>query len=195
LHLAFLSYLVVLRRRIDARQRRGSGLAMADEKSELSSAVCSIARTQRRRFFWAAWWSGAPTRRPFRKPDASNGGAASYEDARREAERVSGRTLSIVEPLWARAWSRILRGQPPFSASELEDGAARPAKPDRPAVSAWAILGLEPGADASAIKRAYREKALVTHPDVGGDATTFRHVQQAYERLSRRAAKPKRRRG
>src|SRR4051812_25508749 len=47
--------------------------------TDLTTAVCSITATQRRRFFWAAWWTGAPCHAPFRRPDAANGGARSAQ--------------------------------------------------------------------------------------------------------------------
>ncbi|MDQ3371023.1 MAG: hypothetical protein M3680_36860, partial [Myxococcota bacterium] len=81
--------------------------------SDLATAVCSITPTQRRRYFWAAWWTGAPQETPFRRPDASGGGARTIEEALRAAERVATRHLVIVEPYWARAWNRVLRGEPP----------------------------------------------------------------------------------
>ena len=49
-------------------------------------------------------------------------------------------------------------------------------------LSVWALLGLTPDADIDQIKRAYRKRALETHPDRGGDAEVFRAVQGAYER-------------
>lgn len=46
------------------------------------------------------------------------------------------------------------------------------------------ILGVDPDADRSEIKRAYREKILETHPDkVGGDGQEFMKVKEAYECL------------
>jgi curved DNA-binding protein CbpA len=60
-------------------------------------------------------------------------------------------------------------------------------------MSAWAILGLTPGADRTALKRAYRMRALETHPDRGGDEARFVEVQRAYERLLARLDAPKRR--
>ncbi|MBA3539390.1 MAG: hypothetical protein H0T79_07150, partial [Deltaproteobacteria bacterium] len=81
--------------------------------ADLSTAVCSITATQRRRFFWAAWWTAEPTEAPFRRPDASNGGASSFEAALAEAEKLAGRHLTIVEPYWARAWNRVLRNEKP----------------------------------------------------------------------------------
>lgn len=50
--------------------------------------------------------------------------------------------------------------------------------------SLYDILGVERGADKEAIKKAYRKKSLVTHPDrPGGDAEEFKKVQKAYEVL------------
>jgi hypothetical protein len=160
---------------------------------ELRSAVCSITKTARKRFFWAAWWTAAPHRSPFRRPDASNGGAKTEEEALAEAERTAGRHLVLIEPYWARAWNRVLRGEappplppPPGTPRKLpvRDPAAR--------ASSWSILGLEPGALPSAIRSAYKKRALETHPDQGGDADAFRDVQRAYERLRERVG-PKRR--
>lgn len=152
---------------------------------QLSTALCSITPTQRRRYFWAAWWTGEPSHAPFRKPDASHGGARSYEEALIEAQSVAGRTLSIIEPYWARAWKSVLRGQDPG----LPPTAARPARPppspDAP-VSAWSVLGLPAGASLAEVKRAYQRRALETHPDQGGDPDAFRAVQRAYEKLLKR---------
>lgn len=145
---------------------------------DLAVAVCSITPTQRRRFFWAAWWTGEPTERPFRKPDASGGGARTAEQALAEAERIAARHLVLIEPYWARAWNRVLRGERPPPRP-----VPRPA-PRRPAArSAWETLGLAPGASVPAIKAAFRRRAFETHPDYGGDAAAFREVQRAYERL------------
>lgn len=54
-----------------------------------------------------------------------------------------------------------------------------------PARQAYEVLGLEPGADKEAIRRAYRQRIKEVHPDTeGGDEAAFRRVRQAYERLS-----------
>lgn len=48
------------------------------------------------------------------------------------------------------------------------------------------VLGVEPGADAAAVKAAYREKVKRAHPDApGGDDEQFRRVNQAYETLKK----------
>ncbi len=167
--------------------------------SDLSTAVCSITPTQRRRFFWAAWWTGAPTHAPFRKPDASNGGAQSLEEALANAERVAGRHLTLIEPYWARAWNRVLRGEAPPAPPKARTPRAarartRPVK-DAPRPSAWSVLGLLPGASLTEVKQAFRKRALETHPDQGGDAERFLELQHAYENVllklaARRRPKP-----
>ncbi len=147
--------------------------------SELASAVCSITITQRRRFFWAAWWSAEPRASPFRAPDASNGGFPTMEAALVEAELRAGRYLVLIEPYWARAWSRVLRGErpPPRPLPRAE----RPTR-SSPA-SAWERLGLPAGASLADVKAAFRERALVAHPDQGGNADAFRELHDAYARL------------
>lgn len=46
------------------------------------------------------------------------------------------------------------------------------------------VLGVPQGCSSAELKRAYRTKALVTHPDKGGDLELFRIVAEAYEVLS-----------
>ncbi|MFB6075195.1 MAG: J domain-containing protein [Haloarculaceae archaeon] len=53
------------------------------------------------------------------------------------------------------------------------------------AAEAYRRLGLEPGADQSAVKAAYRERVKAVHPDTdGGDEERFKRVKEAYERLA-----------
>jgi hypothetical protein len=50
---------------------------------------------------------------------------------------------------------------------------------------AYRTLGLDPGADREAVKRAYRQRVKEVHPDTEtGDEETFKKVNRAYERLS-----------
>ena len=50
---------------------------------------------------------------------------------------------------------------------------------------AYDRLGLEEGADADAVKSAYRERVKEVHPDTeGGDEDEFKRVKTAYERLN-----------
>jgi len=57
------------------------------------------------------------------------------------------------------------------------------------AVNLYAALGLDSGASAEDIKKAYRKAALVNHPDRGGDKEAFQRVQIANEILSDPAKK------
>jgi hypothetical protein len=149
--------------------------------SPLASAVVSITTTQRKRFFWAAWWTHTPQASPFTRPDLSNGGARSHAEALAAANLAAGRHLTLIEPHWAHVWNRILRGETPPTHS------SKPKKPSHiprsSPVSAWTLLGLTPGASLDEIKRAFRKRALETHPDQGGDDEMFRAVRSAYERL------------
>lgn len=164
--------------------------------SELFVAAVSIAPTKRRRFLWAAWWTAAPSRDPFRKPDASEGGARTRDEALRHAEKAAGRALVEVEPLWARAWSRVLMGLPPFPQAAPESTTTTSTAPRasrEPTTSIWQLLGLTPQATIPEIRAAFRQRALVTHPDRGGDPDAFRALRHAHdEALARRTRAGKR---
>lgn len=47
----------------------------------------------------------------------------------------------------------------------------------------WAVLGVDRGADAADIKRAWREKVLRMHPDKGGDSSSWLRLQRAFHVL------------
>ncbi len=159
---------------------------------DLAKALLSITATQRRRYFWAVWWTGAPCEAPFRKPDASGGGARTEDEAHAAAERVVGRSITRTDPYWARAWNRVLRGErpPPRRAPRA------PGQTSTGPRSAWSTLRLSPGATLAEVRKAFRQLALETHPDHGGNADDFRAVQDAYERLvaklARRPERPRR---
>ncbi|MBN8612054.1 MAG: DnaJ domain-containing protein [Deltaproteobacteria bacterium] len=165
---------------------------MTASGASLERAVVSIAKTQRGRFFWAAWWTGAPTFAPFRKPDASGGGASDWYAARADAERTTGRALAEIDSEWAHAFLRTLRGQPAFN-----DGQRRRALGEAPAprpkalqpTSIWDTLGVSASATEIEIRRAYRLRALETHPDRGGTDEAFRAVRAAYDEALRRKRK------
>jgi DnaJ domain len=163
--------------------------------SALFAPVCAIAPTRRRRFMWAAWWTCAPTRSPFSKPDAFAGGARTRAEALAAAERAARCTLAVIEGSWARAWANVLVGAEPWPAKDSNpsgDAVARPRSNAQPEHSIWQTLGLRSGATLVEIKRAYRKRALETHPDRGGSDTAFRAVQAAYESaMKRRKHAPK----
>lgn len=60
--------------------------------------------------------------------------------------------------------------------------------PRSSAVNHWAVLGLQPGADAAALKRAFRQQARRWHPDLNGNdphaEEQFKAVNEAYAVLS-----------
>ncbi len=165
--------------------------------TQLFAPVCSITPTRRRRFLWAAWWSAPPARHPFRNPDASSGGARSHAEALAAAEKAAGAKLIEIEPDWARAFARVLQGQPAFPRTRPDaEARARRAPAASPSVAAsvWSILGVAPNASAADVKRAYRQRALEAHPDRGGSPAAFQALQVAYAEATRRAARPRKKR-
>jgi hypothetical protein len=158
--------------------------------TSLTTAVCSITSTARRRFFWAAWWTAEPSYAPFRKPDAANGGARSLAEALADAERAAGRSLQLIDAYWARAWKRTLRGEDVAPPPEPKSRARPEAKAPR---SSWVVLDVPKDAGAATIRKAFHKKALETHPDQGGDAERFREVLRAFKKLSHPRASRKRR--
>ena len=151
---------------------------------------------------WVAWWTAPPSREPFRKPDAFSGGARSHEEALAQARRAAGVLLVEIEPYWARAWARVLLGRPPWgvraeggasgSARGRSSGRSTTAPPHAAratTTSIWETLGITARATADDLKRAFRRRALATHPDRGGDAEAFRQVQGAFKEAQRRIAR------
>jgi hypothetical protein len=155
----------------------------------LSRAVYAIAKTKRRRYLWCAWWTGEPTARPFRAPDAWGGGARTEDEARALAERAAGRSLDLIEGRWAGAWKRMQAGLPPFpkasgqpSPASTEDARARPVDP-------YALLGTVASASLDEVKTAFRKRALEHHPDHGGSTDAFVALKRAYDTILRRRAR------
>ncbi len=132
---------------------------------------------------------------PFKKPDASDGGATTREEALAAAEKRAGMKLVEIDPLWARAWIRILRGEPAWpSKASREPRAARPeasASSSAETASIWQVLGVGRDVTEAELKAAYRKRALETHPDHGGDEAAFRRVLRAYDEAKRRLRKPR----
>ena len=56
-----------------------------------------------------------------------------------------------------------------------------------PADAAYRVLGLPSGADAEAVRCAYRRRVKEVHPDHGGDEEEFQRVQEAYDTAKRHA--------
>ena len=130
-------------------------------------------------------------RAPFKKPDASDGGAASIEEALADAEKRAGMSLTRIDPLWARAWIRVVRGEQPWPSKASQEPRSKKPEPLAADASVWSILGVGRDVTAADLKAAFRAKALATHPDQGGDEKTFQAVLRAYDEAKRRIAKPK----
>ena len=72
------------------------------------------------------------------------------------------------------------RFEDPFEDVDDDDDFVKPLKKS----NSYEILEVDRDADESEIKRAFRKKALETHPDkVGGDGEMFRKVKEAYDTL------------
>ena len=147
----------------------------------LLRAVVAVARTKRRRYLWCAWWSDAPCADPFRPPDAWKGGAHSGEEAVEAAQAVAGMSLSLIESRWAGAWLRVRAGLPPFP----ERAPRAPSTGPTP-VDPHAVLGVPAGAPLEELRAQFRVRALLLHPDHGGDASAFIALKRAYDTLSAR---------
>ncbi len=143
--------------------------------------VVAVTKTRRRRYLWCAWLRAAPCADPFRPPDAWSGGARSEEEALAEAEAAAGMPLSRIESRWAGAWLRVRDGRPPFP-----DRAPRPLTVGPKPVDPHAVLGVLPGAPLEEIRARFRARALVLHPDHGGDVAAFIALKRAYDTLTAR---------
>ena len=147
---------------------------------------------------WVAWWTAPPARAPFRKPDAFSGGARSHEEALAQARRAAPVPLVEIEPYWARAWARVLLGRAPWGGRAERAGSSAHGRSSGHSTTAttnaakatttsiWETLGITARATADDLKRAFRQRALATHPDRGGDAEAFRQVQSAFKEAQRR---------
>ena len=49
----------------------------------------------------------------------------------------------------------------------------------------YAVLGVPQGAAPQAVRDAYKRRVRETHPDKGGDAESFRKIDQAYKELAK----------
>ena len=146
--------------------------------ASLTRGVFALARTKRRRFLWCAWWSGEPTEKPFRPPDAWGGGAHTREDAQALAEKAAGRPLTPIDDHWAGAWKRSLAGLEPFPKYTRR---APPVITDP-----FVLLGLTSAATLEEVKRAFRQRALEHHPDQGGNPEAFLATKRAYDSILKR---------
>ena len=161
---------------------------MSDPASGLSRGVYAIARTKRKRYLWCAWWTGEPTAKPFRPPDAWGGGARTEDEAHALAERAAGRPLEAVDVHWAGAWKRTLAGLKPFPTHAARDPTAATTERRKP-VDPFVLLGIASDAPLDDVKTAFRKKALEHHPDHGGSPEAFMRMKRAYDAIVKRRAR------
>lgn len=162
--------------------------------STLARGVFAIARTKRRRFLWCVWWTGEPTEKPFRLPDAWGGGAHTEEEARALAEAAAKMPLTPIDGRWAGAFKRVRAGLRPFptpaprAPRASAEGEVGPRSP-------YDLLGVAPDATDEEVRVAFRLRALVHHPDQGGDVSTFIALKHAYDTVMQRRSRHRRRSG
>lgn len=156
--------------------------------SGLARAVYALARTKRRRFLWCVWWSGEPTAKPFRPPDAWGGGAHTEDEAKALAEKAAGMPLERIDGHWAGAWKRVRAGLPAFPSRAARPTAAPSTGRARP-VDPYALLGVDATASLEDLKVAFRKKALEHHPDHGGAPDRFMEIKRAYDAIVKRRAR------
>ncbi|CAK8996075.1 unnamed protein product [Durusdinium trenchii] len=108
------------------------------------------------------------------------GQAADWKRSKRSersfGERVVGvppvrRVGVLPEALWGVPWSLpiLLRRHSKIKLRARKE-----------ATDPWSVLGLSPGASSSEVRRAFRARARLWHPDRGGDPERFQALSQAY---------------
>lgn len=134
-----------------------------------------------------AWRRQQDGRRPGGRSWGYTGAGGANADAR------AGGTGGSRDDGSKRAWSAGSGGSRSSSGSGADPGAGagegrssqngRHAGPDRQRDEALAILELAWGASTAAVKAAHRRLVKVHHPDMGGDAESFRRINAAYQLL------------
>lgn len=113
----------------------------------------------------------ARSERPFRKGD-------------RELVRIAGIERAI-DHVWRDAFIRKHGG-----GGTIFERLERLHRSDSAAAEHFAVLGIPATTDVTAIRSAWKKRALATHPDRGGDAAAFRAARAAYDAAIRAAGAP-----
>jgi hypothetical protein len=138
-----------------------------------------------------AWWRQQDGRRPGGRSWGAGGEGGSKDHARAGAQ--GGGSGGSRDAGSSRAGSAGSGGSRRSSGSGAAPGAGagegrrsqqgRHAAPDRQRVEALNILELSWGAPLAAVKAAHRRLVKRHHPDMGGDAESFRRINDAYQLL------------
>ena len=103
--------------------------------------------------------------------DAINRNQLAFEELRYQQERQQRRKRQEEEERQWRHYRNSQRQEIPRRSSRVRSK------------THYDMLGVHSSATADEIKKAYKRKVLLAHPDKGGSAATFRRVQTAYETL------------
>lgn len=79
-------------------------------------------------------------------------------------------------------WPVIIRGLRELRGERFDD---EPSQTTGDLDMCYRMLGISPSAQWEEIERAYRKKAKLHHPDVGGDGDTMRALNEAYSRIKK----------
>jgi hypothetical protein len=81
-------------------------------------------------------------------------------------------------------WPVVIRGLRELRGERIEQPSPRsPAKKAKDSDLCYRLLGVSSTASWDEIERAYKGKAKVHHPDLGGDEDAMRTLNEAYNRL------------
>ncbi|HNR31402.1 MAG TPA: J domain-containing protein [Candidatus Hydrogenedentes bacterium] len=90
--------------------------------------------------------------------------------------------LIIIVLSWSGLWPVVLRALRQLRGEAVED----PPPPSKHDVEVCCrLLGVSPSAPWEEVERAYRRKAKIHHPDLGGDEDAMRALNEAYAILKR----------
>jgi len=138
-------------------------------------------------------WGGAEAQGGGGGPEPSNSRAGDTREAGANAGARDGGPDASRDAGSNRAWSAGSGDSRRSSGSGGGPGAGegegrrsqhgRHAAPDRQRVEALGILELSWGAPLAAVKAAHRRMVKRHHPDMGGDAESFRRINDAYQLL------------
>jgi len=143
--------------------------------AQLEAQVRQEAQVRRERAEQQAWWRQQDGRRPGGRSWGDSGVGGANADGRggaRDAESGGSRGSS---------GSGAAPGAGAGEGRRSQHG--RQAAPDRQRDEALDILELSWGASLAAVKAAHRRLVKRHHPDMGGDAESFRRINDAYQLL------------
>lgn len=87
----------------------------------------------------------------------------------------------IIVLYYTGLWPIVMRGLREFRGEKVEEEVGSAAD----AEVFFRLLGISPSSSWSEIETAYRRKAKIHHPDLGGDADAMRTLNEAYSQLKR----------